>query len=190
MVQRGLAVVAIAVAGLGVVAATGAGPDLTGFGATRVVFAAHHQPDTNPKRIPGATFGPVEADGGDHIVSVFYEKGRVERFEIHYAPPVALALAETELARELPQDAKLVYRVTKPATCELRQYRSLVLARIEGPFKVSQKQKKFVALFGKGVPGLIDVSLYSSETAPYNGNTVEGIVLQAGYNAQDKRNGC
>lgn len=160
-----------------------------GIGATKAVFAAHHQADTDSKLVPGCCFLPTERDGSDHIGPVLYANGRVFHYEIHYAPTVPLRVAQTELARELPSDATLRFSVRKPE-CQELQYGSALLRRIDGPVKETAKSKKLDALLGREVPGLVDVNLYSSETGTYNGSTVESIILSRGYNAGDKTTGC
>ena len=162
---------------------------LVGIGATKAAFAAHHQADPDPKLVPGCCFLPKERGGGDHIITVSYGHGRVFSYEIDYAPNVSLATADAELASELPPDSKLVYRVRK-SDCEMRQYKSAALLRIDGPVKETAKQKKFETVFGKEQPGLVDASLYSSETGPYNARSVESILINRGYNATDKASGC
>lgn len=171
-------------------AATGATNGLVGIGATKAAFAANHQADPNPKLVPGCCFLPKERGGGDHIITVSYASRRVFSYEIDYAPNASLATADAELARELPPDAKLVYQVRK-SECEMRQYKSITLSRIDGPLKESAKQKKLDALLGgKEQRGLVDVGLYSSESGPYNGRSVESILIRRGYNAADKTTGC
>jgi hypothetical protein len=72
----------------------------------------------------------------------------------------------------------------------MRQYLSASLSRIDGRVKETPKQKKLDALLGKERPGLVDANLYSSETGPYNGRSVESILISRGYNAADKTRGC
>lgn len=171
--------------------ASGAGTSgrLTGIGATKAAFAAHHQADPNPKLVPGCCFLPKEQSGGDHFITVTYVKGRVFSYEIDYAPNAPLAIAESELGRELPSDAKLVSQVKK-SECVMLQYRSATLAQIDGPVKETAKQKKLDALLGKEQSGLVDAALYSAESGPFNGRSVEAILIRRGYSLSDDTAGC
>lgn len=99
---------------------------LTGFGATRKAWFAHHVPDPDPRLIRGCCFLPKERDGQDRYYTVKYSHGRVFYYEMHFAPRVSRAAARRRMSREVPPDARLVARVRK-ATCEQLVYRSAML---------------------------------------------------------------
>jgi hypothetical protein len=99
---------------------------LTGFGATRKAWFAHHVPDPDPRLIRGCCFLPKERDGQDRYYTVKYSHGRVFYYEMHFAPRVSRAAARRRTSREVPPDARLVARVRK-ATCEQLVYRSAML---------------------------------------------------------------
>jgi hypothetical protein len=162
--------------------ATLASRSLTGFYATRAAFATHRVRD--PNTTPGSAFLPRLPHGGDHIALVTYDHGRVDSFELSYDPRVSFTAAQVEVRGELPPDSVLTFDVRK-SECEMFQYRSPIVARLEGP--------NAKALFGKskGPRGLIDVTFYSSEvTAPYTRRWTGNVMFGLGLNANDRKIGC
>ncbi len=107
---------------------------MTEYGATRKAWAAHHTADPNPKLEKGCCFLPRQSDGTDRWYSVTYNGpgGRVDSFEMSFAPAVPKALAKQILRREAPADAKLSFDVVK-ASCEILGYRSKRLSQVGLP---------------------------------------------------------
>jgi hypothetical protein len=105
---------------------------LTGFGATKKSWAAHHVRDPNPKLASGCCFLPKQRDGQDRYFSVLYDHSRVFSYEMHFDPPVTEATARRLiLLHEAPPDARLRRDVRKP-TCEQIEYRSSLLKNAIG----------------------------------------------------------
>ncbi len=101
---------------------------LTGFGATKKDWYAHHTPDRSGKFEPGCCFLPRNKDGHDRYAAVTFVNGRVFSFDMLFSPPVTPAEAKFWIKREAPPDGKVVFDVRKP-TCEQIQYRSRLLAK-------------------------------------------------------------
>jgi hypothetical protein len=97
---------------------------LTGYGATKKAWAAHHVRDRNPKLVAGCCFLPKQRDGYDRYFTVQYDQGRVFSYEMHFDPPITAAKARRLiLLYEAPRDAH-VSRDVRKATCEQIDYRS------------------------------------------------------------------
>jgi hypothetical protein len=128
--------VVVAFIGLAVAAvATASVVRLTGYGATRTAWAAHHQADTSPKLVKGCCYLPKQADGLDRYLGVQPDKhGRVDSYTLHFAPRVSPSAARALLRRtELPTDAKLVRVKHSPYdNCVILQYRSEAAKRAVG----------------------------------------------------------
>ncbi len=134
---------------------------LTGFGATRKAWFAHHTPDPNPKLIRGCCFLPKQHDGQDRYYAVQYMSGRVLTYSMHYAPRLPASLVKHLMAHEIPPDARLVAHARK-ATCEQFVYRS---ARLEAAAHTGRVMVEFSA---NGVGG------------PYRGVVGDVILLPLG----------
>ena len=134
---------------------------MTGYGATRKAWAAHHKADPNPKLIKGCCYLPQQADGTDRYYSVQRNgKGRVFAYSLHFAAKVSATFVRSLLRRdELPSDARLV-RSKRKADCLFLQYRSGAAKRVLGN-------------------GTVGAALYSSETGPYTGRVKDVIIIEA-----------
>jgi hypothetical protein len=108
---------------------------LTGFGATRRDWAAHHVADPNPKLVRGCCFLPKQKDGYDRYYSVEYDNGRVVSYGMDFLPRVRASTARLLMKDELPPDAHVVARA-KRGTCEQIEYRSPTLKKVLGSPKV------------------------------------------------------
>ena len=104
---------------------------LTGYGATRKAWAAHHRADPNPKLIRGSCFLPKQNNGQDRYFDVMYGQGRVISYEMAFGPRITERFARFLMRKELPPDAHIVGQKRKP-TCEQIVYRSATLKRILG----------------------------------------------------------
>jgi hypothetical protein len=131
-------VVVAAVVALAVVAvATASAVRLTGYGAARTAWAAHHVADPSPKVVKGCCYLPKQADGLDRYLGVQSDKhGRVDSYTLHFAPRVSPSAARSLLRRsELPADAKVV-RVKRSDNCVIVLYRSEAAKRALGSASV------------------------------------------------------
>jgi hypothetical protein len=108
---------------------------LTGFGATRQDWAAHHVADPNPKLVRGCCFLPRQKDGYDRYYDVGYDKGRVVAYGMDFLPRVRASIARLLMKEELPPDTRVVAHA-KRGTCELIEYRSPTLKKLLGSPKV------------------------------------------------------
>jgi hypothetical protein len=124
----GGAVVVLVVAPVPVVLALSSG-GLTGFGATRAAWNAHHSRDVG--YASGCCFFPKNSDGSDRYITLEYQSGRVASYEMLFKPAVPRAVALSELHRDVPSDARRVWDV-KRATCEFVEYRSRALKAATG----------------------------------------------------------
>jgi hypothetical protein len=104
---------------------------LTGYGATKKAWAAHHVADPNPKLDPGCCFLPKQRDGNDRYFAVQYDGGRVFLYEMDFAPRISATTARRLMRKEVPPDARLVAHVRK-RTCEQLLYRSAMLKSATG----------------------------------------------------------
>lgn len=150
-----------------VAVATASTVRLTGYGATRKAWAAHHRADSNPKLDKGCCYLPKQADGQDRYYQVQRdEHGRVYIYSMHFAPKVSARFAKALLRRhELPADARLV-RSKRKAECLILQYRSAAAKRAVGS-----------AVVGAG--------LYSNVAGKYTGrvqdvNVIVGMTTSLG----------
>ena len=131
---RGRVLTTVAVLALAavVVAASAAARDtssrVTGFGATKAVWMRHHRVD--PRFAPFAFF-PRQADGTDRYIAVNYSGGRVDSYEMHFAPKESRSEVLLDIRPDLPSDARLIYDRRKP-TCEFVGFRSRLLDRLVG----------------------------------------------------------
>jgi hypothetical protein len=151
-------VLVLAIATLVLTAVARAAVRLTGYGATRQAWRAHHQPDPNPKFIKGCCYLPRQADGRPRYYAVTRDdKGRVFNYSMHFAPKIGATQAKAILRRtELPADAMLV-RSKRRAACLILQYRSAAAKWALGGATVG-------------------AALYSSDTGPYTGRVDEIII--------------
>lgn len=112
------------------------GSPLTGYGATRKAWMAHHQVDPNPRLERGCCFLPRQNDGRDRYYAVLYDKHtRVYSYEMDFGPRVGERTALFLVKRDLPRDARLVGQKRK-ATCKQFVYRSAALKRALGYARV------------------------------------------------------
>jgi hypothetical protein len=122
------------------------GPNLSGYGATRDDF------DEGKDPAPGeddCCFLPEQSDGSYRWYVVMYdENDRVFSYSMSFVPTIVLAGAQNVILGELPDDAKLVFTVTR-RLCKMMHYRS---AQVRQAFE------------GTGGPWDILVVLYSSKT--------------------------
>jgi hypothetical protein len=160
--------VLLAIAALALTAAANAAVGLTGYGATRNAWAAHHQADPNPKLVKGCCYLPRQADGNDRYYAVDRdEKGRVYSYSMHFAPRISASEAKFILRQsELPRDARLV-RSKRKGICLILQYRSAAAKRALGYATVG-------------------AALYSSAAGRYTGK-VEDIIIMSLLTTSD---GC
>lgn len=153
-------VVVVLVALAVVTVATASVVRLTGYGATRSAWAAHHRAD--PKLVKGCCYLPKQADGQDRYLGVQRDKrGRVYIYNLHFAPRVSASTAQALLRRtEVPADAKVV-RVKRSDNCLIVQYRSEAAKRAVGS-------------------ALIGALLYSNDEGLYTGR-VRHVYIYRGY---------
>jgi hypothetical protein len=160
--------VLVTIAALALAAVANASVGLTGYGATRKAWAAHHQADPNPKLMKGCCYLPRQTDGYDRYYAVDRdEKGRVYSYSMHFAPRISASEAKFLLRRsELPPDARLV-RSKRKGECLMLQYRSAAAKRALGYATVG-------------------AALYSSAAGRYTGK-VEDIIISSLMTTSD---GC
>jgi hypothetical protein len=126
-----LAVLATMLAALAIVRVAVAAGGLTGYGATRSAWAAHHRTDPNSKLQAGCCFLPKQADGTDRYYTVAYQSGRVVSYEMSFVPAVPRAVAIAAIKADVPRDTTLVLD-KRAATCEFITWRSRLLKRAVG----------------------------------------------------------
>jgi hypothetical protein len=119
--RTGLILCALLLA-LPVAAAAKTPPALTGYGATRAVFDAHHRRD--PK---GKGYLPRLKSGRDAVQAVF-QGGVALHVVVAFAPAVRDTAALRAAAKLLPPDARRL-RVVRQPGCEQVVYASLAFAR-------------------------------------------------------------
>jgi hypothetical protein len=115
-------------------AAGGAGAaqrELTGYGATRKAWYAHHKPAESSILIPGCCFGPRQNDGQFRYYNVQFSGTRVFMYNMDFGPRKSSSDAREQMKRELPPDARLVAHKRK-GRCEQFQYRSARAKRALG----------------------------------------------------------
>jgi hypothetical protein len=112
-------------------AASSGSVTLTGMGATRKAWFAHHAVDPNPKLSRGCCFLPRQKDGHDRYYDVMYDRSHVFLYDMAFVPSISARVASALMAHELPSDAHLVRSKTK-ATCAQFDYRSAMLKRATG----------------------------------------------------------
>jgi hypothetical protein len=144
---------------LAIVGTAAAAVRVTGFGATRKAWAAHHRADPNPKLIKGCCYLPRQADGQDRYYSVLRDHGRVFNYSMHFAPRVSATVARSLLRTELPADARLL-RSKRRAECLILEYRSAAAKRALGT-------------------GVVGAALYSSAAGRYTGRVADIIISEA-----------
>lgn len=88
----------------------------------------HHRVD--PRFAPFAFF-PRQADGHDRYFAVDYSGGRVDSYEMDFAPKEPRREVLVDIRPDLPSDARLAYDRRK-RTCEFVGYRSRLLGRLVG----------------------------------------------------------
>jgi hypothetical protein len=104
---------------------------LTGIGATRKAWFAHHVVDPNPKLIRGCCFLPRQKDGHDRYYDVMYDHSHVFLYDMAFVSSISARVARALMGHELPGDARLVRSKTK-GTCAQFDYRSSMLKRATG----------------------------------------------------------
>lgn len=109
-------------------AARSTSKQLTGFGATKAAWMRHHRVD--PRFAPFAFF-PRQANGEDRYVNVHYSNGRVDSYEMNFAPKESRRQVVAAIRPDLPPDARIAYDRRK-RTCEFVAYRSRLLGRLVG----------------------------------------------------------
>jgi PASTA domain len=101
---------------------TPAQPTLTGIGTTDADWEANHEPD--PEFAPGSAYDPdpsLVPPGGDPAFSsryygVLHSGGRIESYEMRFAPGTSISEAKSDTLAEFPDDAKVDWFHTVPAT--------------------------------------------------------------------------
>ena len=151
-------VLVLGIAALAVTAVASAAVHLTGYGATRTAWRAHHRPDPNPKLVKGCCYLPRQADGSPRYYAVLRDdNGRVFNYSMHFAPKISASEAKAILrTTELPADARFVRSKRNPE-CLILQYRSAAAKRDVGGATVG-------------------AALYSSGAGPYTGRVNEIII--------------
>ena len=118
------------------VAATTSGPALTGFGATLAQWQAAHTLDLSvPAR--NAYLPRVAGSGGEdtwQVVTVV--GGRVISYTLNVVSS-SLRSAEARARRELPADARVLWRRTVAGNCAQEQFESATLAAVLGDGQVN-----------------------------------------------------
>lgn len=105
---------------------------LTGFGATRRAWNAHHEADRDPKLVHGCCYGPkittTDRQSTDTWIAVMADDV-ISTYIRNFPTGTSRAEALAALARDdLPPDAKLVASKVGDG-CELFLYRSATLGR-------------------------------------------------------------
>jgi hypothetical protein len=104
---------------------------LTGYGATRKVWYAHHKVQKSAILLPGCCFGPAQNDGQYRYYNLQYALNRVSYYNMDFGPRVSASDARKRMKKELPADAKLVAHKRR-GDCEQFAYRSAALRRAVG----------------------------------------------------------
>ena len=102
---------------------------LTGFGATRSAWNAHHTADT--RFAPNAAYDPDPAlpsySGQDVYVAVLWQDGRALNYQMNI-PGESIRRAIARVLRELPPDARELWG-TRRDTCYMAELTSKTLGR-------------------------------------------------------------
>jgi hypothetical protein len=118
-------------------AAATARPALTGFGATLAQWKTAHTLDVKvPARNAYLPRVAGDTDGTDTWQVVTVAGGRVISYTLNLAPS-SLRAAEARARRELPADARLLWRRTFGGTCAQEQFESATLAATLGNGQVN-----------------------------------------------------
>ena len=154
--------------------AVAAQPTLTGIGATNAEWEANHDPD--PNFAPGSAYDPdpsLVPTGGDPTFSSRYYSvtrigGRIESYEMRFAPGTSISEAKGDTLAEFPNDAKVDWFQAVPATklagaCAQMQVSSATLANA-------------VNALGKGLAGLVEFSSGAAANT-YNPEAVSSAIL-------------
>jgi hypothetical protein len=122
---------------LGAGAAVARSAELTGYGATRAAWNAHHKEVKLSILRPGCCFGPQQNDGQFRYYNVqLNPRGRVFMYDMDFGPRISAGDARRRIQRqELPPDARLVAHKRK-RECEQFQYRSARAKRAVGAASV------------------------------------------------------
>jgi hypothetical protein len=120
-----------------ITSATASGLTLTGFGATLTQWKAAHRLDLSvPARDAYLPRVAGDADGSDTWQAVMVVGGRVNSYTLNLAP-TSLRAAEARARRELPSDARVLWRHTFGGTCAQEQFQSASLAAVLGDGQVN-----------------------------------------------------
>jgi hypothetical protein len=129
-VSRAAAFVACLALGTGVAAA--ASGDLTGYGAQKAVWNAHHKEAKLAILRPGCCFGPQQNDGQFRYYNVqLNPRARVFMYDMDFGPRIDASEARKRMKSELPPDARLV-RHKRKKRCEQFDYKSARAKRAVG----------------------------------------------------------
>jgi hypothetical protein len=132
---RGAATFALALA-LGATVAAAASRELTGYGATRAAWYAHHKEAKLSILRPGCCFGPQQNDGQFRYYNVqLNPRGRVFMYDMSFGPRIDASDARKRMKNELPPDARLV-RHERKKRCEQFDYKSARAKRAMGQARV------------------------------------------------------
>jgi opacity protein-like surface antigen len=129
--RRHLVLAVLAATVTATAAAAAAAPALTGYGATRKAWYAHHKLDKSPVLLAGCCFGPRQNDGQDRYYNVQYSLNRVMMYDMDFGPRLSAKDARRQVAKELPRDARLVAH-KKRGHCEQFLYKSAAARRAVG----------------------------------------------------------
>jgi hypothetical protein len=124
-------VVAAALVAACAVGVASAADELTGYGATRKAWYAHHKVQRSPILLPGCCFGSLQSDGQFRNYNVQYSLNRVNFYNMDFGPRISASDARKQLKKELPPDAKLIAHKRR-GKCEQFVYRSTALRRVMG----------------------------------------------------------
>jgi hypothetical protein len=107
--------------------------ELTGYGATRNAWFAHHDEAKYSFLRPGCCFGPRQSDGQFRYYNVQYtgSKLRVFMYNMDFGPRLSSKDALKQIKRELPPDARLA-RHKRKKRCEQFDYTSARAKRVLG----------------------------------------------------------
>jgi hypothetical protein len=135
--MRGAAVGALAFAfALGVTVAGAASRELTGYGATRAAWNAHHKEAKLTILRPGCCFGPQQNDGQFRYYNVqLSPRARIFMYDMDFGPRIDASDARKRVKSELPPDARLASHKRKKH-CEQFDYKSARAKRALGRARV------------------------------------------------------
>lgn len=129
--MRRAVVLAVCLA-LGAATAAGGASELTGYGARRAVWNAHHKEAKLSFLRAGCCYGPLQDNGQYRYYNVQLNvRIRVFMYDMDFGPRIDEKEARKRIKSELPPDARVVRRVKKKHCAQL-DYSSVRAKRAMG----------------------------------------------------------